>query len=171
MYCITWQKSFKWKGRNICSFQIWGDALKQVQNTIEQFKILFRTVLKACVSWLNCAGNDILQEHRTPANEKWVWANSKNIQLDNRVICFFFCSFDCDLLLTQLSGRETQEKNIISKIDYEWWCWEMIALNFHLLHSKRRRDWLFSFSRFTFWALSCVSFWKGIRVLMVVTFL
>ena len=52
--------------------------------------------------------------------------------------------------------------------DVEKW---LIALNFHLLHSKRRRDWLFSFSRFTFWALSCVSFWKGIRVPMVVTFL
>ena len=135
--------------------------------TVEN-KILFINSFESLSKPIKLWGNDILQELRTPENEKWVWANSKYIQLDNRVLCFFFY---CDLWLTQFSGRETQNKNMISKIDYEWWCWEMIALNFHLLHSKRRRDWLFSFSRFTFWALSCVSFWKGIRVLMVVTFL
>ena len=161
------------EGRKNLLFSHLRECLKtstKHNRTVEN-KILFRNSFESLSKPIKLWGKDILQELRTPENEKWVWANSKNIQLDNRVLCFFFCSFDCDLLLTQLSGRETQDKNIISKIDYEWWCWEMIALNFHLLHSKRRRDWLFSFSRFTFWVLSCVSFWKGIRVLMVVTFL
>ena len=90
--------------------------------TVEN-KILFINSFESLSKPIKLWGKDILQELRTPENEKWVWANSKYIQLDNRVLCFFFY---CDLWLTQFSGRETQNKNMISKIDYEWWCWEMI---------------------------------------------
>ena len=103
--------------KNLLFFHIWGNALKQVRNTIEQLKIRYysETVLKACLSRLNCGGNAILQEHRTPENEKWVWANSKNIQLDNRVLCFFSgsllgCTNRCSLAVRLRGNRERMRK-------------------------------------------------------------